>query len=156
MAAVRLGLSDPRQDTVPHMLIPETNDLKQRKTAAIDFQKEMLRRAGSFQQAIDRPANSPPGLQMMLIAGDGYPTADLISVNSQSGRLQVLQNGPGDELVLRGSALLDERMGQEWSSRVQTPIDFHTVLFLPERHLEMIAMDVFRDNILFWLLEDDR
>ena len=55
--------------------------------------------------------------------------------------------------MIRSSALLDEREGGEWGPRVVTPIDFDTVLFLPQDHLGLTSNAVFRDNVLFWLLE---
>jgi hypothetical protein len=58
--------------------------------------------------------------------------------------------------VLRSSALLDERVGRAWYPRLRTPIDFSQVLMLPAGHLALTRNDVFRDNVLYWLLEEPR
>ena len=63
---------------------------------------------------------------------------------------------PGDGVVPRSSALLDQRVGGTWQPTLVTPIDFRSVLFLPEDHLGLTRNDVFRDNVLYWLLEDPR
>ena len=62
----------------------------------------------------------------------------------------------GDGTVLRSSALLDERPGRAWQPRLSSPIDFHSVLLLPDDHLGLTQNRVFRDNVLFWLLEEPR
>jgi len=64
--------------------------------------------------------------------------------------------GPGDGVVLRASALADERMGGNWKPIVQSPVDFHSVFFLPYDHMGLTKSTIFRDNVLFWLLGDGR
>ncbi len=59
-------------------------------------------------------------------------------------------------LIDAASALLDERAGGAYRPHVDTPIAFRQVLFLPGEHLELTRDAVFRDNLLFWLLEDKR
>jgi len=39
---------------------------------------------------------------------------------------------------------------------VRSPMDFRRTLFLPREHLEITRDAVFRDNLLFWLLEEPR
>jgi len=58
--------------------------------------------------------------------------------------------------VLRSSALLDERVGSAWTPGLQTPIDFKQVLMLPAGHRAQTRNDVFRDNVLYWLMEEPR
>jgi len=58
--------------------------------------------------------------------------------------------------VLRASALADERMSGDWNPKVQSPIDFDSIFFLPYNHLGLTKNITFRDNVLFWLLEDAR
>ncbi len=93
---------------------------------------------------------------MMLVAGDGHCTPRMASVSSQTGAVKVIGYGDGDGTVLRSSALMDERLAGPWSPRVKTPIGFHSVLFLPEEHINLTKIVTFRDNILYWLLEDPR
>ena len=90
------------------------------------------------------------------MAGDARSTPRTVAVDSRDGTLRVINTGPGDGLVLRSSALLDERPGQEWAPRLVTPLDLAAVLFLPEDHLGLTKSPVFRDNVLFWLLEAPR
>ena len=52
------------------------------------------------------------------------------------------------------SVLLDEREAQEWQPTLVTPIDYRSVLLLPESHFGITKSVVFRDNMLFWLLEE--
>jgi hypothetical protein len=147
------GLADPEQADVLEMLMPEVGSQGERRAIALRFQRRILERTGAFARALDRPARSPPGLQLFLVAGDGTQTPERVSVSSSDGSLRVTQHGPGDEVVLRSSALLDERVGQAWNPRLVTPIDYHATLFLPGSHLGLTRNDVFRDNVLFWLLE---
>jgi hypothetical protein len=65
--------------------------------------------------------------------------------------------GPGRRgTVTRASALLDEREGDRWRAFVQTPIPFRHVMFLPAEHLGITQDPTFRDNVLYWLLEEPR
>ena len=56
--------------------------------------------------------------------------------------------------MLRSSVLLDERVGNKWEPRLISPLDFRSALFLPSGHLGVTRNDIFRDNVLFWLLEE--
>ena len=77
-------------------------------------------------------------------------------MQSDSGALSVTLRGPGDGTVLRTSALLDERAGGAYRPGLDSPLVFRQVLFLPDSHLGLTRSDVFRDNVLFWLLEEPR
>ena len=80
----------------------------------------------------------------------------MISVDSKTGAISVLQTGIGDKTVLRSSALMDERVGGDWKPTLQTPIDWTSVLFVPSEHRKITSDPVFEDNVLYWLLEDPR
>jgi hypothetical protein len=67
-----------------------------------------------------------------------------------------LEHAAGDGTVLRSSVLLDEREGRAWQPTIVTPIDYHSVLLLAESHFGITKNDAFRDNLLFWLLEESR
>ena len=62
----------------------------------------------------------------------------------------------GDDTVLRTSALMDERVGQDWSPRVKSPIGWDSVVFVPGDHLQITAHPVALNNILYLLLEQPR
>ena len=107
-------------------------------------------------RAMDRPAQAPSGLDLYLVLGDAEPTTSIIAVDEQDGSIRIIETSPGDGSVLRSSALMDERVGGPWQPRLQTPIDFRQVLMLPAGHLALTRNHVFRDNVLYWLLEEPR
>lgn len=147
------GLADPKEDKVLKDLLPNIVTAQERRRIALDLQARILRNTRAFAAALDRPAYLPPGMEMILVAGDATPTKKIISVNSQTGELTVLEQGIGDGTVLRTSVLLDEREGSKWHAKVQSPIDFTSAMFLPEDHLGLTSSNTFRDNVLYWLLE---
>lgn len=147
------GLADPDEDEVLQKLLPTVASAQERRRVALDLQARILRNAKSFAAALDRPAYLPPGLEMVLVAGDAQPTRRVVSVDSETGELTELERGIGDGTVLRTSVLLDEREGAEWQPRVRSPIDYTFAMFLPDDHLGLTKSDTFRDNVLYWLLE---
>jgi pimeloyl-ACP methyl ester carboxylesterase len=150
------GLAAPEQAELLAILMPELDDPTARRRIALGLQRRELERARSFMQALDRPAETPEGLELFLVAGDATPTVERVSVSSHDGSLKVIGRGPGDGTVLRSSALLDERVGGAWEPRLVTPVDFQSVLFLPADHLGLTDNETFRDNVLYWLLEEPR
>lgn len=150
------GLADAKQASVLKTLLPDERDAAVRRTTALAFQRHALLRAHAFQEALDRPATLPHGLDLFLVAGDSIDTVQQLSVSSTTGAVTVHSRAAGDGTVLRSSALLDDRAGSEFRPNVDTNIAFRQVLFLPDEHLELTRSAVFRDNVLFWLLEDKR
>jgi hypothetical protein len=75
------------------------------------------------------------------------------TIRNSSTKLSPRRLRPGDGTVTRSSALMDERETGEWSRRVQSPIHWASVLFLPSDHLGMTSDPTFTDNILYTLLE---
>jgi hypothetical protein len=150
------GLASPKQADVLEVLMPEVRDPEVRSEIARALQRRIIRRAAAFMRAMDRLAPAPAALQLYLVAGDAEPTTSIVAVDEDDGGIEILETGPGDGTVLRSSALLDERVGSAWTPRLQTPIDFKQVLMLPAGHLALTRNDVFRDNVLYWLLEEPR
>ena len=152
------GLSgtDEKSAKVISQILPNVSDEDSRETLASSFQAKALRKAKQFQDAIDRPATPPEGLDLFLVAGDATDTPEIMSIDSETGEIEVLRTGVGDKTVLRSSALLDERMGGEWKPTVQSPISWTSVLFVPSEHRKITSDPVFEDNVLYWLLEDPR
>lgn len=148
------GLASPDQSALLQVLMPGVDDPRVRSEIALGLQRRILERAGHFMRAMDRPAKAPDGLHLYLVAGDAEPTTSIVAVDESNGSIEIIEAGPGDGSVLRSSALLDERVGGVWSPRLQTPIDFGQVLMLPAGHLALTRNDVFRDNVLYWLLEE--
>ncbi len=74
----------------------------------------------------------------------------------EEGKLHVVDYSPGDGLVLRRSALLDERAEQELGVRLVSPISWSYVLFVFSDHLGITKDPAFIDNLLYFLLESPR
>ncbi|MFT5042978.1 MAG: pimeloyl-ACP methyl ester carboxylesterase, partial [Hyphomicrobiaceae bacterium] len=154
----RMGWGLLAEDQAPmlEVLMPDVADAATRRRVAESFQTQALERARAFQAALDRPATTPHGLELFLVAGDSEGTVASVAVARDSGALTLLDTGPGDGVVLRSSVLLDERAGDPWQAYVQTPLDYAGTLLLPATHLGLTNNPVFRDNVLYWLLEDPR
>jgi hypothetical protein len=99
-------LADPDQNKVVKMLLPDIASPEKRREIALDHQRKALLRAKQFTAALDVPANTPPSLRLLLIAGDAEETKKTAQFDSR-GRITVKGTGPGDGTVLRSSALMD-------------------------------------------------
>ena len=147
------GLADPRQDKFLVHLMPNVSDSNERRSIALDHLKKSLKRADQFQRSIDFPAEPPDSLSLNLIAGDAVPTDASVTVDKSTGKIKAIEKAPGDGSVLRSSALMDERIGNEWTPKLVTPIKWSNVMFLFTDHLGMTKDPEFTDNVLFLLLE---
>lgn len=146
------SLLDPEQDRVLEWLLPDIEDPEERRAIALDHLTKSLERGVQFQEAIDVPAAPPPGLMLYLIAGDAILTGAGLTV-TESGELEVTNFTPGDGTVTRASALMDERVGGQWSLELVSPVKWSNVMFLFSDHLGLTKDPAFSDNILFLLLE---
>ena len=104
---------------------------------------------------MDQPAIRPLSLRYYLIAGDAQPTPKTAWFDRR-GRIAIADKGPGDGVVLRSSALLDERLGPRSVGRLVSPIRWDQVFFVFAGHVELTRAPVFTDNLLFILLESPR
>lgn len=150
------GLASPDQDRVLEQLLPEVGDAAERHRIALDHLSKCLDRAKQFHAALDKPARTPDGVAFYLMAGDAVLTTSVLYVDAQTGKLVGREAAPGDGTVIRTSALMDERVGQQWSYMVRTPISWKDVRFLFTSHLGMTKDPAFTDNVLYLLLEDPR
>jgi hypothetical protein len=150
------GLAAPDQDRILRWLLPDVPDAVARRRIALDHQAKCLERARRFAAAMDRPGSPPDGLGLYLVAGDAESTPQAVAVEPSTGDVRMASHGPGDGTVLRQSALLDERSGQEWRLRVDSPIDWTQVIFLTADHLDLTRIPAFTDNVLYLLLEEPR
>ncbi|MFB6280126.1 MAG: hypothetical protein ABEK75_11530 [Salinibacter sp.] len=146
------GLADPDQAEMLRTLLPDVDSDTARRRIAQNHLRTSLRRARRVHAALDVPASAPQGLEFLLIAGDAEPTLARLAVDRRTGRLTRLGTAPGDRTVLRSSALMDERMGGDWTPTLRSPIDWSQVVFLFEDHVEMTADPMFTDNLLYHLL----
>jgi len=150
------GLASASETDALSWLLPEIASRVDRQAVALDHQRKSLDRARQFAAALDRPGETPSGLDLMLVAGDAVDTPAVVAVERSTGRLRVLATGPGDGSVLRSSALMDERIGASWQPTLQSPIDWTNTLMLFTNHLGLTKDRIFTDNVLYSLLEDPR
>jgi hypothetical protein len=150
------GLAAADLDADLATLLPDVAAAEDRRRIALALQARHLARARAFAAALDRPVRNPPGSELMLVAGDTLPTTSRMRV-TEAGGITPDATGPGDELVLRDSVLLDFRQGQDpRQPGVRSPLGFSRAMFVPGEHLALTRDPTFRNNVLFWLLEEPR
>ncbi len=125
-----LASRDKRNVEFLGSVFPNAGDDESRRQTALALQSIILERAQAFHEAMDQPAPLPPGADLFLVLGDAQDTPERVSVDRETGRIEIIKHGAGDGTVLRASALLDERVGGSWQPELQSPIDWTSVLFL--------------------------
>lgn len=152
------GLAGPDIDDTLKVQMQGSGTPSSRRDAAGDHLGKCLRNARNFHAAMDLQTVPPEGTELHLVAGDGRPTVRRLGVAASSGSLAILAREAGDGTVIRGSALLDERMGLDdtdasWFGEPRSPIPWKSVIFLNAEHMAMINDRVAVDNLLFRLFE---
>lgn len=153
------GLMNPDIDEDLQVLVPGGSTREERLEVARHTLRQHLNSAAQFQQALDRPAVPPDSLLLNLVLGDVYKTTRGITVDDATGAWKITETEPGDSVVLRASALMDERMdGKDdtWTPRLRGPVSWDGVMILPYEHVELTQSEVFIDNLLYWLLVEPR
>ncbi len=153
------GLANPEQDDVLKRLMPGVVDPAERRRLALDHLDKCLARARQFFAAMDRPAQTPDGVEIILAAGDAQETPAVLAVDERGSDVWTVESGPGDGTVTRVSALGDRRSlvaSEEDRKRLDSFVDWHRVMFFFEGHLELTRDPAFIDNLLFILLEEPR
>lgn len=150
------GLADPAAAGYLAWLMPEIADPDERRSRALAHLRRLLARAEQFHRAMDRWTPPPGHLELYLVVGGGLRTPASALVDGETGRFEITDTEEGDGVVLRASALLDERQGGGTAASLRTPLRFKTVLLLPDAHIALTRNPVFGDNLLFWLLEQPR
>jgi len=119
--------------------------------------RKSLARAQQFQAALDVPAAPPATTALHLFAGDARPTPAVVEIQP-NGDLKTVVRAPGDDTVLRSSALMDERIGREgfWAPGLLSPVAWSDVTFVFGDHLGMTRDPSFTDNVLYRLLDAPR
>ena len=151
----RWGLMDPLQEPLLTQLMPEVRNPGRRKDIAYAYLDQALRRAEQFHRAIDRPVRAP-STDLFLVVGTGLDTPAGVVIDPDDGLLEPLIQEEGDSVVLRASALSDERQGGNNPDGSIRPIRYRTVLLLPGDHVELTQNPVFADNMLYWLNDQPR
>jgi len=155
-AKYRWGMLHPDQTEILRTLLPEVSSDAERYRIAREHIKKSLKRADHFNRALDAPATPPDKVRLKLVAGDAMSTDAVMEVDSDTGTLKVIKWSPGDGVVLRSSALLDERVGGDWTPTLKSPIKWGGVTFLFTDHLGLTSDPIFTDNVLYYLLEEPR
>jgi hypothetical protein len=88
----------------------------------------------------------------VLGAGDSESTDKTVQFD-QNGNLTTVETAPGDSMVLRSSALMDERIPANRSTCPISPIKWNQVIFLFSDHRDITRDPEFTDNLLYILLE---
>ncbi len=143
------------QDEVLATLLPNVQDAE-RTAVAREHLERSLAKARRVQRALDAPSTPPPGVELMLAAGDSVDTASAVEIDPDTGRAAVVERAAGDGTVTRASALLDERVGGAWTSRLVSPVRWSRVMFFFRDHVDLTRDPAFLDNLLYVLLEEPR
>lgn len=149
------GLMDPAQDGVLGVLMPESPDAAERRRRSRAYLTRVLGRAAQFHRAMDIRA-TPTGTDLFLVVGTGVDTPAAAVIDPKSRRVSQVAVAEGDGVVLRASALSDERQGGHVPADDRSPIQYRTVLLLPGEHVSLTHNPVFADNLLYWLLDAPR
>ncbi len=147
------GLANPAQDKTLRKLLPGVEDRESRRRIAIDHQSKCLALARQLHEALDVPAAPPPGLSIHLFAGDTIDTDSVIGIDLETGKVKLLEKAPGDGIVTRASALLDERVGNPQIVRFVSPVAWTSKTFLDSDHRSLPRENTFTNNVLSLLLE---
>ena len=149
------GLMDPSQDAVLRVLMPDARDAADRRRRARAHLVRVLARAEQFHRAMDLRA-TPTTTDLFLVVGTGLDTPAAAVVDAETRRVSISVVEDGDGVVLRNSALSDERQGGHVPADFRRPIQYRTVLLLPGKHVALTHNPVFADNLLYWLLDAPR
>lgn len=149
----RWGLADPAQDRMLRQLLPDIATADERHRIAVDHLRKSLRHARQFHAALDVPAAPPPATRLSLALGDALPTPAAWAIRPDHS-LRLLRSDPGDGVVTRASALMDERSGRPITTRLVGPVTWANVLILSAGHREMTEITPFINNLLYLLLDE--
>jgi pimeloyl-ACP methyl ester carboxylesterase len=153
------GLMNPKMEKTFKRLFPEINDPEELQAVVHNTLKTHLENAKRFNKALDIPAAPPERLIFNMVLGDADETDRVLAFDQEKGKFRTVQTAPGDGVVPRYSALMDERADGDdtiWTPRLRSPIDFDSVVILPYEHIALTQSKVFIDNLLYWLLVEPR
>ena len=146
------GLADPKEGNNLEKILPKVENPDERRRMALTCLPRVLGQTRQFTKAMDVPAKSPENVHLFLVAGDAVSTKKTARINP-NGSIEIVAFGHGDGVVLRSSAMLDERQDLTAFDRLISPINWSQMLFLFSDHLGLTKDHVFIDNILYFLLE---
>lgn len=147
------GLADKTKDPLLARLLPGVDTPTVRRETALDHLDKCLASGRKSQLALDTVTTRPDHLKMFLFVGDATETPLLAMAKKGDKKLTYIKKGAGDGTVPRSCALLDERVGGQWSPKVQSPLQWDNVIFLQSNHLGMTKDPLCIKNILYILFE---
>ena len=148
------GLADPGRDKELKVLLPDLPDAVSRARVAREHLAKCLRRASAFHASLDGPATPPETLRLSLFLGDGRSTVTRIDVDER-GRLKAVKDKQGDGTVPRYSAIFDNREGQDWTPKMDSPLAWSDINILFAEHLGLTSDPTFGNNLLSYLLDEE-
>ncbi|MFK7945710.1 MAG: esterase/lipase family protein [Paracoccaceae bacterium] len=149
------GLLNPAAEAELALMMPDEPSPERRRSRARAYTKRLLARSETFHKMMDRWTPPPEHLDLFLVVGGGFETPATAEIDPV-GTFRITGLEEGDGVVLRASALADERQDGNSSTGFRSPLRYKTTLFLPDEHVELTRNRVFGDNLLFWLLEAPR
>ena len=133
--------------------MPDVAEAQERRRRARAHLARVLDRARRVQAALDRPG-TPRATDLFLVVGTGLDTPATAALSG--GGVSIPGSEEGDGVVLRASALSDDRQGGNAEPGPRRPIRYRTTLLLPGEHVEITRNPVFADNLLYWLRDQPR
>lgn len=149
------GILNPSEAENLAVLMPDVSDPAERRGRVRAHLGRVLTRAERLHRALDRPG-TPRAVDLWLVVGTGLDTPATAVFDPASGEVELAGLEEGDGVVLRASALSDDRQGGYPSEAPRRPIAYRSVLLLPGEHVSLTHNPVFTDNLLYWLLDSPR
>jgi pimeloyl-ACP methyl ester carboxylesterase len=150
---MKWGLADPRQDRELAILLPNVTTSAKRREIALDHLTKSLARARQFTDAVGVDAVPPAGLGLHLFVGESIPTNDRAVVDEKTGKIEIVDQVPGDGKVAARSAMFVKTAeGQQGGAIVRSRIHWDSVTFLFGAHMGITRDPVFISNMLYILL----
>jgi len=147
------GLADKTKDTILAKLLPGIETSKKRRETALEHLEKCLKTALNAQLSLDSYVTRPEHIKKFAFVGDNVPTPLLATAKKGDKELTILKKGAGDGTVPRASVLFDDRVGSEWSAKIQSPLKWDNVVFLSSNHIGLTKDPLCIKNILYTLLE---
>jgi hypothetical protein len=148
---MKWGIVNPEEDETLKILLPNVKTKEERSKVAYDHLSNCLKRAKQFIEAMGIKASPPDDVLLFLVFGNGFKTSQRAFVNRNTGEVEEITYSSGDGKVLASSALWDERVIENWSFFLRSPIDWDYLLGLRAAHMGILEAPVFEDNILLLL-----
>jgi hypothetical protein len=146
------GLANPDQAENLKIILPHIETAEERQKVAIDHLKKCLKNAKQFTDALKIHKAPPENIALYLFFGDAVETRRTATVNRKTGVVKPNSYDSGDGIVCTSSALFDERAGQKWQPKFESPITWYAITPLMAAHMGLTESRSFADDIAYCLL----